>query len=241
MAQPTGGSSQGGDQAATTLRIPGYVDWIVAVIIALGGLALTVVGSVLVFVLDRDLLAEGIDSGQITVVFVERDLTQAEMLEFTLEIVNWSGIGLLVAGLGLVVFAIGYGVGRQRTRSRAGSAGYPGTFRSYAVTGATASAVLSFIPFSAIVGGGLAGYLSSQDTGHSTTVGAVSGLLYSLPGLVIVLFVTIGLYFGLAAVAEAGLGVVVVAVMVFVMLLVAAYGVGVGALGGFIGGRLAAD
>jgi hypothetical protein len=126
-------------------------------------------------------------------------------------------------------------------RRRAGSDGYPGTFRSYAVTGATASAVLSFVPFSAILGGGVAGYLGRQDTGQSTSVGAASGLLYSLPGLVIVLFVTIGLYFGLGAVAEAGLGVVVVAVMVFVMLLVAAYGVGIGALGGFIGGRLAED
>ena len=240
MAQATDASSQGGEQETSTPWIPGYVDWIVALIIALGGLGLTIVGTVLVFVLDRDLLAEGIESGEITVVFVERDLTQAEMLEFTLEIVNWTGIGLLLTGLGLVVFAIGYGVGRQRTRGRAED-GYPGTFRSYAVTGATASAVLSFIPFSAIAGGGVAGYLATQDTGHSTSVGAFSGLLYSLPGLVIVLFVTIGLYFGLAAVAEAGLGVVAVAVMAFVMLLVAAYGVGVGALGGFIGGRLAAD
>jgi hypothetical protein len=222
-------------------HIPGYVDWIVSLVIAIGGLGLTILGTVLVFVLDRDLLAEGIESGQITVGIVERDLTRAEMLEFTLEVLNWTGIGLLVTGTGLVVFAIGYGVARRRTRTRHGVDVYPGTVRSYAVTGATASAVLSFIPFSALVGGGLAGYFGRQETGRSTSVGAFAGLLYTVPGIVIVLFVTVGLFFGLSAVAEAGLGVVLIAIMAFVMLLITAYGVGLGALGGFIGGRLAEE
>lgn len=82
MAQTEGASSAGGEPRRTTPEIPGYIDWVVGLIIALGGLALTIGGTVLVFVLDRELLAEGIDSGQITVVFVERDLSKAEMLEF---------------------------------------------------------------------------------------------------------------------------------------------------------------
>lgn len=234
-------ASDSGVGPNSTPHIPGYVDWIVALVIAIGGLGLTIGGTVLVFVLDRDLLAKGVESGQITVGIVERDLTRAEMLEFSLEVVNWTGIGLLLTGLGLVAFAVGYAVVRKRARTNAGADDYPGTFRSYAVTGATASAVLSFIPFSAIVGGGLAGYFGRRDTGHSTSVGALAGLLYTIPGLVIVLFVALGLFFGLSAVAEAGLGLVVIAMMVFLMLVIAAYGVGIGALGGFIGGRLAED
>ena len=234
-------SKGSGTTSAFEPPVPGYVDWVVAVIIALGGLALTIGGSVLMFVIDRSLLEEGIESGQITVGFVERDLTEAEMLDFVVAIVDWTGIGLLLTGIVLVLFAIGYGIVRNRTHARTEDGDSAGSFRSYAVTGAATSAVLSFIPFSPLVGSGLAGYLGHQDTGHSTSVGAFSGFLYILPGLSILLFLTIGLFVGLSDIGETGLGFVVFAVMLLVMLIVAAYGAGIGALGGFIGGRLAED
>jgi len=221
--------------------LPRYVDWLVGLIVAIGGLALTVGGTVLLFVVDRGLIVEGIEEGRITIGFVERDLTRAEMLEFTLEVVNWTGIGLLLTGLVLVLFAVGYVIARTRAQGRAGGSDARGSRLSYAVVGAVASAVLSFVPFSPILGGGVAGYLGSQDTGHTTSAGALSGFLYVLPALLILLFLSVGLFAGLAAVGESGVGFVVVTVMVLVLLVVSAYGAGLGALGGFLGGRLASE
>jgi len=221
--------------------LPDYVDWIVGLLVALGGLALTVGGIVLWFVVDRSVLEEGVEPGQITVGFVERELTRAEMLEFSLAIIDWTGLGLLVTGIGMVLFAIGYVIVRNRVNGRVEAGESAGSFRSYAVTGAATSGLLSFVPFSPLLGSGLAGYLGRQDTGHSTSVGAFSGFLYVLPGLIVLLFLSVGLFTGLSEIAERGLGLAVFAIMLLVMLLLAAYGAGIGALGGFIGGRLAAE
>jgi len=219
--------------------LPEYVDWLVGVVIALGGMALIVGGTAVTFVVDRELLAEDIEAGEITVVVLQRDLTEAEMLDFSLEVVNWTGIGLLVTGLVLVLFAVVYVVFRHRTHRRIGNETDSGSYRSSAVLGAVATAILSFVPFSPVLGGGLAGYLEQPTSGRPVSVGALSGLLSILPALVLLGFVTVGMYSGFATIQEAGLGFVVVAGMFFGVLLLSAYGAGIGALGGFAGGRLA--
>ncbi|QSG07853.1 DUF5518 domain-containing protein [Halapricum desulfuricans] len=227
------------DDPVLARPIPEYVDWLVGVVIALGGMALLVGGTAVRFVVDRELLAEDIESGQITVVVLERDLTEAETLEFSLEVVNWTGLGLLVTGIGLVLFAIGYVVFRHRAHQNVGEGAPVDSYQSSAVLGAVATAVLSFVPFSPILGGGLAGYLEQPASGRSVSVGALSGFLSMAPALVLLGFVTVGLYAGFATIQEAGLGLVVVAGMLFGLLVVSAYGAGLGALGGFAGGRLA--
>lgn len=219
--------------------LPEFVDWVAAAVVALAGVALTVGGSALTFVVDRAMLEEGIESGQITVVIFERDLSAAQMLEFTLEIVNWTGIGLLVTGLGLVSFAIGYVVVRHRAHRGPADGETAGSYGANAVLGAVATSVLSFVPFSPVVGGGVAGYLERHGTGRSIGVGALSGFLAVTPVLVILVFVTVGLYAGLAAVQETGLGILAAAAMLLTSLFVGVYGAGLGALGGFAGGRLA--
>lgn len=219
--------------------LPAYVDWIVGAIIAFGGLALTVGGSALTFVVDRGLLAEGVESGQITIVVVERELSEAEMLDVTAAVVNWTGIGLLVTGIALVLFAIGYVVVRHRAQQQADDGETAATYRSYAVLGAVATAVLSFIPFSPVAGGGLAGYLGHQQTGRSVGIGGLAGFLAMLPALSILLFVSAGIYSGLSAVQAGGLGIVAVSAMLFAFLFAAVYGAGLGAFGGFLGGRIA--
>ena len=226
---------------ATDRPLPEYVNWLVAALIALGGMALTVGGSVLTFVVDRTLLEEGIESGQITVVIVERDLTRTEMLEFTLEVVNWTGIGLLVTGVGLVLFAVVYLIVRHRAHQRTSAGESPDSLRSNAVLGAVTTTVLSFLPFSPVVGGGLAGYLEHSRSGRSVSVGALSGLLAMVPALSIIVFVTVGMFSGLSGIQETGLGIVAAAVLFLVSLFVATYGAGLGALGGFIGGRFAEE
>lgn len=221
--------------------LPEYVDWIVGVIIALGGMALTVGGSAMVFVVDRGLLEAGVDSGEITVVVLERDLTEAQMLDLSVEIVNWTGTGLLIIGVGLVVFAIGYVAVRHRAHGKASEGERVSSYRAVAVVGAVVTAVLSFIPVSPLVGGGLAGYLEHPESGRSVSVGGLAGFLSMVPALSILAFVSVGLYNGFAAIGESGLGIVTIAGMVMALLFVAAYGGGLGALGGFVGGRLAEE
>jgi hypothetical protein len=241
MASEPSTSSHSEDRTASAFDppLPEYVDWIVAAVIAFGGLTLTVGGSALAFVVDRDLLEAGIESGEITVIVVERELTEAQMLDFTLGIVDWTGIGLLVTGVGLVLFALGYVFVRHRAYRQAAEGEPVGSTRSYAVLGAVATAILSFIPFSPLVGGGVAGYLAQSDTGRSVSAGGLSGFLAMLPALSILGFLIVGMYTGLAGVGEAGLGIVAAAAMLIVVLFVVAYGAGLGALGGFLGGRFA--
>jgi hypothetical protein len=219
--------------------LPEYVDWLVATLIALGGLGLAVGGSALTFVVDRSLLAEGIEGGQIALPPFEQELTRAETVDFTLAVASWAGIGLLVTGLGLVLFAVGFVVVRHRA-SRRGPPDEPtGTTRSYAVLGAVVAALLSFVPFSPLAGGGLAGYLGYHGNGRAVSTGALSGFLSVAPILSVLAFLTVGIYTGLADVQQASLGVVSAVAMCLVVLVISVYGTGLGALGGFIGGRFA--
>lgn len=217
--------------------LPVFLDWLLAGAIAVGGLALLAAGTVLTVVFDRAFLAQGIESGQITVVFIERELSAAEMLSFSHDVLTWTGIGFLVTGLGLVTVAAWYAYAHHAARRRA-EAPVLRSSRSVAVIGAAVTAVLSFLPFSPVVGGALAGYLEAPVSGRSIRVGALSGGLAVLPAMVIVAFTTIGLVEGLAAVGEADLGIGVGVVMWFVVLSGLAYGAGLGALGGFLGGHL---
>lgn len=239
MSTPEPSSGDAESSAADSRQLPEFVDWIAATIIAIAGLALTVGGSALTFVTDRELLEEGVESGQITVVVFQRDLTEAEMLEFTIEVITWTGIGLLVTGIALVVFAIGYVAVRHRAYRRTTAGESAGSYRAHAVLGAVATTLLSFIPFSPVLGGGVAGYLEHHVTGRSVSVGALSGVLAMLPVLVILVFVTGGLFAGFSAIQESGMGLVTTATMLLVLLFVAAFGGALGALGGFVGGHIA--
>ena len=218
--------------------LPEYVDWVAAVLIALGGLGLAVGGSALTFVVNRGLLEEGVETGQVTVVGLEGELTDAEALVVAERIVDWTGIGLVVTGIALVAFAVGYVVVRHRAHGRAGPDQPPESSRAYAVAGAVATGVLSFIPFSPVLGGGIAGYLEHYDGGRSVRVGALAGFLAMVPAVSTLAFVAVGLFAGLSAVPAAGLEVVVFLAMLLAVLFVAAYGTGLGALGGYVGRRL---
>jgi hypothetical protein len=232
-------AAEGTDESDRPL--PEYVDWLVAAAVALGGLALTVGGVVLTLLADRDLLAEGIESGEITVAVFERDLTVAQQVAFATDVLDWTGIGLLVTGVGLLLFAVGFAVARRRAHRRTGPGDRVETYRSNAVYGAVATAVLSFLPFSPVAGGALAGYLEHRWSDRSLGVGALSGVLVAVPTLLVLLFVTVGMYAGLSSIDETGLGTVTAATMLFVGLFVVALTAGLGALGGLVGGRIAAD
>ena len=239
MTSPSTEKAEVRNHPTTDGSLPEFVDWLVAAGIVLGGLISLVGGSALFFIVDRDLLAEGIEGGTVTVTLVQTELTDAEMLEVVLAVVSWTGIGLLVTGLGMVVFAIAYVIRRRRTHRRVQNGEAANSYWAYVVLGAVVTAVLSFIPFSPGIGGAIAGYLERGESDRTVSVGALSGLFSMLPLLAIVVASLGGLVAGLLAIDQAGVAIVVVVGLIFVLMLVATIGAGLGALGGYIGGRFA--
>ncbi|MFA9425757.1 DUF5518 domain-containing protein [Natronorubrum sp. A-ect3] len=219
--------------------LPEFVDWLFGAIIALSGLLLVVGGSVLVFLVDRALLAEGIEDESVTVTVGTTELTDAESLTVADAVVSWLGPGLLLTGGGLVLFAIGYVILRHRAHRQARTGESISSFGTFAVLGAVTTVVLSFVPVSPAFGGALAGYLERGESDRTVSVGALAGLLPMLPLLLILLFVFGGLLSGLLAIEQVGNAIVIGAALLFSGLLIATIGAGLGALGGYVGGRLA--
>lgn len=110
-----------------------------------------------------------------------------------------------------------------------------------AVIGAIASFVLSFIPFSTVVGGAIGGYLQGPNRREGLTVGALAGLLAALPfaafGFLFVVITGFGA-FGEGGGVAFGFFFLFLLVALFFLLL---YTVGLCALGGYIGSYLATE
>lgn len=110
-----------------------------------------------------------------------------------------------------------------------------GDFWINAVIGAVVAVVLSFVPLSPILGGGVAGYLHRGTRMAGAKVGAVSGLLAALPVFAVFTLLFGGI--GLGALFEgsaAGLA-IFLGIMFFGVLITAAVAGGMGALGGYLG------
>jgi len=101
-----------------------------------------------------------------------------------------------------------------------------------ALLGAVVTVLLSFVPFSPVLGGAAAGYLNGED---GLQVGAASGLLAALPSLAVPLFALF--LFGFIG-ADAAVLFLLVAVVVVVWVLLS---VALGAAGGYIGVALAGE
>ncbi|MCU4718307.1 DUF5518 domain-containing protein [Halapricum hydrolyticum] len=105
-----------------------------------------------------------------------------------------------------------------------------------AVIGAVVTVVTTFIPFSPVLGGAVAGYLQKEDSSTALKVGALSGAIAMLPFLLVVALLAGGLPFlpVFFDVPGAFAGIVVVFV-IFAILASAVYVVGLSALGGYLG------
>lgn len=100
-----------------------------------------------------------------------------------------------------------------------------------ALIGAVAGIILSFVPLSTLLGGGIAGYLEGGDTSDGIRVGAYAGVMMLIPFLVFGLFMMM-LFTGVGP----GAHFIPFGFMLVVMLLVgAAYTVGLSILGGYLG------
>lgn len=100
-----------------------------------------------------------------------------------------------------------------------------------AFIGAVAGIILSFIPLSTLLGGGVAGYLEGGEPGDGLRVGAIAGVIMLVPfvfiGFVMMMFFVGG--------GMAGPPVAFGLMMVFMLFLGALYTVGLSAVGGYLG------
>ncbi|WP_267162039.1 DUF5518 domain-containing protein [Halovenus salina] len=225
-------------QSTERTAIPEVIDWLLGMLIAIVGLLLLFAGTVLTTALGREELGEAVDeSGPVTVGTTE--LTRTEAIDVGAAVVSWVGLGMLVAGLGLVALAVAFVYVRHRDNSRQQRGEPTSSYYANAIRGGVVTAFFSFVGISAVVGGALAGYLEGGGSDRTTTVGAVAGLLPALPALVIGLFTVVGLYSGLQDIGQTGPMVAGVGGILFGVLIYAGFNATLGALGGYVGGRLA--
>ena len=105
-----------------------------------------------------------------------------------------------------------------------------------AVIGAVASIVLSFVPFSPVLGGVVAGYLQGGTRSDGLRVGTISGVLGLLVGaaffLIVVLFLGV---FAIGTNAPSSFGIVGLLFLLVAGVVSALYTIGLSALGGWLG------
>ena len=222
-------------------KLPAAVEWVLGVLVALGGVLALGIGTALGTAVDRETVTDAIEDGD--VVAGTEELTAAEGTEVVDTLVSWVEIGFFVVGAGMIVAAVGYLYVRRQARQQARAGQQPDAFGTHALLGAVIGAVLSFIPLATGLGGAVAGYFERSDSssGHPTRAGAVSGLLLVMPVLVLLAFMFAGLVSGLQAVGQGDAVGVSVVLGLLTGAISAAITAGVGALGGFVGGRVADD
>ena len=221
-----------------TEGLPAVVDWLLAAFVALVGLAILAGGSALTFVVDRPLITDLVAAGDLRMDF----LSTADTVEVGLTTAKWTGIGLIATGAIMVVAALAFVLVRRNARAEAAATGgHPSDYAANALVGAVVSVLASFVPFSPAIGGAVAGYLERGESERTVGVGALSGTVLMAPVLAFLVVLTIGLVLAMFAVEAGGLAVAVMAAMLFAMLVVLVSGAGLGALGGYVGGKIAGD
>lgn len=103
-----------------------------------------------------------------------------------------------------------------------------------ALLGGIASIVLSFVPFSPVLGGALAGYLEGGDRGDGVRVGVYAGLVAGVP-LAVFTFLLVAVFTGVAVGLESGGLGVLAFFLLFAIVAALAYTVALSAVGGWLG------
>ncbi len=100
-----------------------------------------------------------------------------------------------------------------------------------AFIGGIAGVVLSFIPFSTVLGGGIAGYLEGGDSRSGAKVGAIAGLVALVPFVFILGIVLVFV----PVTSGAGVQLTLWVSVLLIILFAAVYTVGFSTLGGVLG------
>lgn len=121
----------------------------------------------------------------------------------------------------------------RESNDRSGSTDRIGILRD-GVIGGVVAVLLSFLPLSTVLGGGVAGYLDRGDGRRGTAAGAVAGAIASLP------YLLVGLYLGVGDAALPGPELALSPTIVIggVTAFAITYAVGLGTLGGLLGGYM---
>jgi len=208
--------------------VPMAIDWLVGVLTALVGLILTAVGVGMYTRVDQALIADVVAEESVQV----NGLTQSEFITAAGPFVDWLAVGIVLTGLMAVVGAAAFVVARRRTRRRvAQEGGTTATFWGCAVYGAVVTALVSFIPGSAVAGGAAAAYLHDGDS--SVRTGTAAGLIGTTLTIPLVAFLAVGMVAGAGAIGELAGGALLAAILVGGELIALAVNAGLGALGGF--------
>lgn len=104
-----------------------------------------------------------------------------------------------------------------------------------ALIGGVVGVVFSFIPFSTVLGGGVAGYLEGGDTTSGAKVGALAGLVTFVPLVFIVLVLLAVMPVMSGPASGFGVQLALWVSVLFVLLVVAVYTVGLSLVGGILG------
>lgn len=218
------------DKPASTALTPEMrrtVDWLVALFLVLVGLGGVVLGAFLTTLADRDSIRELVQDDVIQSDF----LSNEELVDTTLTVLLWGGIGIAVTGAVIVLGGIVAAAYRSRTDSReTGDHVQQPSLASNALLGAMIAVVASFVPFSPVLGGAAAGYLEQAEGWSGVRAGIFTGLFLAVPSTIFLSVLAIGLVAdGVALVGLAvGLGV----------LFSIATSVAMTAIGGYAGGYL---
>ncbi|WP_256390776.1 DUF5518 domain-containing protein [Natronoarchaeum rubrum] len=201
-------------------------DAIVSLLIAAAGLGMAAAGIAVYGTGDTATAEEIVADLEVTSTI----MTEAELVDAIHSFMVWGGIGLAVTGAALVVVGIGFLVYSRRLRGRREGTGLVIDDRYVlAVVGAVVSAVASFVPFSPVVGGGVAGYV--QRSGNGLRVGALAGLALAAPYALLLVFLAGGAF----AVNAVEIGLLIVAMLVASAVIT----VVLSAIGGYAGAVIA--
>ena len=215
--------------------IPVVLDWILGILVVIGGLLSTLGGLFVFLVANR----EGVETVVMADDFHVEGMTEAEFVELMVSFLPWLAAGLVITGLAMTVLGIAYIVHRRRVHDRKAAGEPTSDYPAHALLGAVVSTLTSFIPLSPIIGGGLAGYLERGDSTRTVSVGVASAVLLSAPAFVIGLFGTVGLFLGFGEIGGGRF----VPMSVILLIVGGLVSLGVtcllGATGGWIGGKLA--
>lgn len=99
--------------------------------------------------------------------------------------------------------------------------------------GGIAGVLLSFVPLSTVLGGGVAGYLEDGDFAAGAKVGALAGVVAFVPFVLIIGVVLV--FVPVMPVPGPGIQLALWVSVLFVLFVGAVYTVGLGALGGVLG------
>lgn len=110
-----------------------------------------------------------------------------------------------------------------------------------ALIGAVVTIVFTFIPFSSVLGGAIAGYLEGGELGDGVRVGAFSGLIATVPMIIVFFFIGSIFSFGLMGTGGPRMLAMGGAFVLIGFLFAAIYIIGLSAVGGAVGAAIKDD